>query len=331
MEKIREAVLLFKAAGALITLVLGAVSMVPASAQSAYPNRPIRIVVPFGPGGFADITVRLLADKLAQRANAQVVIENRPGAGGVVAATAVTSSAPDGYTLFVFSSGIALSKSLLKSMPFDPATAFAPISTMAQFDLLLLVRADSPLRTLKDALAAARADPQKFNVGTINPGSTQNVTGELLRAIAGIPMTVVPHRTSAEVLTALLRGDVQVGVESYAALKSAIDANQIRAIASSGDKRSPQQPDVPTFRESGVDAAVDGWNSLVAPAGTPREIIAFLNGHVRAIIGDPDFQKRMVELGGEPVTSSPEELDARLKSDIDLWAAVVKKVGLEPQ
>ncbi|MEP6838233.1 MAG: tripartite tricarboxylate transporter substrate-binding protein [Bradyrhizobium sp.] len=323
--------MLFKAAGALITLVLGAVSMVPASAQSAYPNRPIRIVVPFGPGGFADITVRLLADKLAQRANAQVVIENRPGAGGVVAATAVTSSAPDGYTLFVFSSGIALSKSLLKSMPFDPATAFAPISTMAQFDLLLLVRADSPLRTLKDALAAARADPQKFNVGTINPGSTQNVTGELLRATAGIPMTVVPHRTSAEVLTALLRGDVQVGVESYAALKSAIDVNQIRAIASSGDKRSPQQPDVPTFRESGVDAAVDGWNSLVAPAGTPREVIAFLNGHVRAIIGDPDFRKRMIELGGEPVTSSPEELDARLKSDVALWAAVVKKVGLEPQ
>jgi tripartite-type tricarboxylate transporter receptor subunit TctC len=323
--------LLFKAAGVLTALFLGAVSMVPASAQSAYPSRPIRIVVPFGPGGFADITVRLLADRLAQRANAQVVIENRPGAGGVVAATAVTSAAPDGYTLFVFSSGIALSKSLLKSMPFDPATAFAPISTMAQFDLLLLVRADSPIRTLKDALDAARADPKLFNVGTINPGSTQNVTGELLRATAGIPMTVVPHRTSAEVLTALLRGDVQVGVESYAALKSAIDASQIRAIASSGDKRSPQQPDVPTFRESGIDAAVDGWNSLVAPAGTPREIIAFLNGHVRAIIGDPDFQKRMIELGGEPVTSSPEQLDARLKSDIDLWAAVVKKVGLEPQ
>jgi tripartite-type tricarboxylate transporter receptor subunit TctC len=315
----------------LIAFVIGAASVVPANAEAPYPNRPIRIVVPFGAGGFADITVRLLGQKLAERTSAQVVIENRPGAGGIIAATAVTSAEPDGYTLFVFSSGIALSKSLLKSMPFDPATAFAPISTMAQFDLLLLVRADSSLRTLKDALDAARADPQKFNVGTINPGSTQNVTGELLRATSAIPMTVVPHRTSAEVLTALLRGDVQVGVESYAALKSAIDANQIRAIASSGDKRSPQQPDVPTFRESGIDAAVDGWNSLVAPAGTPREIIAFLNGHVRAIIGDPDFRKRMIELGGEPVTSSPEELDARLKSDIDLWAAVVKKVGLEPQ
>jgi tripartite-type tricarboxylate transporter receptor subunit TctC len=314
----------------LIALVLGAASVVPAGAQAPYPNRPIRIVVPFGAGGFADITVRLLAQKLTERTSAQIVIENRPGAGGIIAATAVTSSEPDGYTLFVFSSGIALSKSLLKSMPFDPVTAFAPISTMALFDLLVLVKADSPMRTLKDVLDAARADPQKFNVGTINPGSTQNVTGELLRSAAGIPMTIVPHRTSAEVLTSLLRGDTQIGIESYAALKSAIDASQIRAVASSGNKRSPQQPDVPTLRESGIDAAVDGWNSLVAPAGTPREIIAFLNGHLRAGIADPNFQKRMIELGGEPAASSPEELDARLKSDIDMWAAVVKKAGLEP-
>ena len=314
----------------LIALVIGIASMFPASAQLPYPSRPIRIVVPFGPGGFADITVRLLAQKLAERANAQVVIENRPGAGGITAATTVIAAEPDGYTLFVFSSGIALSKSLLKSMPFDPVTAFVPISTMALFDLLLLVKDDSPMHTLKDALDAARADPRKFNVGTINPGSTQNVTGELLRATAGIPMTIVPHRTSAEVLTSLLRGDTQVGIESYAALKSGIEARQIRAIASSGSQRSPQQPDVPTLRESGIDAVVDGWNSLVAPAGTPREVITFLNGHIRAIIGDPDFSKRMIELGGEPVSSSPEELDTRLKSDIEMWAAVVKKAGLEP-
>jgi tripartite-type tricarboxylate transporter receptor subunit TctC len=314
----------------LIAFLVGAASIVPASAQAPYPNRPIRIVVPFGAGGFADITVRLLAQKLAERTGAQVVIENRPGAGGIVAATAVTSSEADGYTLFVFSSGIALSKSLLKSMPFDPVSAFAPISTMALFDLLLLVKADSPMQTLKDVLAAAGADPKSFNVGTINPGSTQNVTGELLRAAAGIPMTVVTHRTSAEVLTSLLRGDTQLGIETYAALKAPIDARQIRAVASSGSKRSPQQPEVPTLRESGIDAAVDGWNSLVAPAGTPRGVVTFLNGHVRAIIGDPDFQKRMIELGGEPASSSPEELDARLKSDIEVWAAVVKKAGLAP-
>lgn len=314
----------------LVALTIGAASIVSVNAQAPYPNRPIRIVVPFGAGGFADITVRLLGQKLTERTGAQIVIENRPGAGGIVAAATVTSSEPDGYTLFVFSSGNALSKSLLKSMPFDPVTAFAPISTMALFDLLVLVKTDSPMHSLKDVLDAARADPQKFNVGTINPGSTQNVTGELLRSASGIAMTIVPHRTSAEVLTSLLRGDTQIGIESYAALKSAIDAGQIRAVASSGSKRSPQQSDVPTLRESGIDAAVDGWNSLVAPAGTPRDIVAFLNGHLRAIIGDPDFRKRMIEVGGEPAASSPQELDARLKSDIDMWAAVVKKAGLEP-
>jgi tripartite-type tricarboxylate transporter receptor subunit TctC len=241
--KFKGAILLFRTAAMLIAFLIGAASVVPASAQAPYPNRPIRIVVPFGAGGFADITVRLLGQKLTERTGAQIVIENRPGAGGIIAGSAVTSSEPDGYTLFVFSSGIALSKSLLKSMPFDPVTAFAPISTMALFDLLLLVKADSPMHTLKDALDAARADPQKFNVGTINPGSTQNVTGDLLRATTGIPMTIVPHRTSAEVLTSLLRGDTQIGIESYAALKSAIDASQIRAVASSGTgvRRSSQR------------------------------------------------------------------------------------------
>jgi len=322
--------MLTRAAGILIAFWIGAASILPASAQAPYPSHPIRIVVPFGPGGFADITVRVLGQKLTERTGAQVIIENRPGAGGIVAANAVISSPADGYTLFVFSSGIALSKSLLKTMPFDPVTAFSPISTMALFDLLLLVKADSPIHTLKETLDAARGDPQKFNVGTINPGSTQNVTGELLRSAAGIPMTIVPHRTSAEVLTSLLRGDIQIGVESYAALKSAIDARSIRAIASSGSKRSPQLPDVQTMRELGIDAVVDGWNSLVAPSGTPREIITFLNDNVRAIIADPDYQKRMIELGGDPVTGSPEELDARVKSDAVMWAGVVKKAGLEP-
>jgi tripartite-type tricarboxylate transporter receptor subunit TctC len=314
----------------LIAFAISVASIIGARAEAPYPNRPIRVVVPFGPGGFADFTVRILGQKLTERIGAQVVVENRPGAGGIIAANAVLASPPDGYTLFVFSSGIVLSKSLLKTMPFDPVTAFSPISTMALFDLLLLVRADSPLHTLKDALDAARANPQKFDVATISPGSTQNVTAELLRAVSGVPMTVVPHRTSSEVLTALLRGDVQVGVETYAALKSAIDSGQVRAIASSGSRRSQQEPDVPTLRENGIDAAVDGWNSLVAPAGTPREIVTFLNDNIRAVISDADYQKRMVELGGEPVTGTPEELGARLKSDADMWAGVVKKAGLEP-
>ena len=300
-------------------------------AQAPYPNKPIRVVIPFGPGGFADITMRLVGQKLSERTGQQVVIENRPSAGGVIAAAAVTAAAPDGYTLFVLSSGIALSKSLLKSMPFDPVTAFTPISNMALFDLLLLVKADSAMRTIDDALKSARANPAAFNIGTINPGSTQNVTAELLRSATGIPVTIVPHRSSAEVLTSLLRVDTQIGVESYAALKAAIDAGQVRAIAASGGTRSPMQPNVPTLKEGGIDAVVEGWNSLVGPAGTPKEIVTVLNGHVRAIVESPDFKQRMIDLGGEPKASTPAELDKRLRSDIDMWAAVVKKAGLEPR
>jgi tripartite-type tricarboxylate transporter receptor subunit TctC len=216
-------------------------------------------------------------------------------------------------------------------MPFDPVTAFSPVSVMALFDLLVLVKADSPMKSIKDALDLARADPSKFNIGTINPGSTQNVTAELLRSTTAIPVTIVPHRNTAEVLTSLLRGDTQIAIESYAVLKSPIDAAQIRAIAGSGSTRSPMQPNVPTLKEGGIDAVVEGWNSLVAPAGTPKDVIATLNGHVRAIIESDDFKKRMLDLGGEPKASTPGELDARLKSDIDMWAAVVKKAGLEPK
>lgn len=322
--------MLRRTAGILIALVIAAALIHPAGAEAPYPNRPIRIVVPFGAGGFADYTIRLLGEKLAARTGGQVVIENRPGAGGIVAANSVIASTPDGYTLFVLTNGVTLAKSLLKSMPFDPATAFAPISTMAKFDVLLLVKGDSPFHTLKEALDAARADPQRFDIATINPGSTQNVAGALLRSMTGIPMTVVPHRTSGDVLTSLLRGDTQMGVESYAALKAAIDSGQVRALASSGNERSPQQPKVPTLHESGLDLTLVGWNSLVAPAGTPHDIITFLNGHIRAIIADPDFQKRMIDLGGQPASSTPEELDARVKSDVAMYADMVKKAGLQP-
>lgn len=325
MRHVMKLLLALLVSGALIGATIS-----PTLAQTPYPNRPVRVIIPFGPGGFADITMRLVGQKLSERLGQQVVIENRPSAGGIVAASAVTSAQPDGYTLFVLSSGIALSKALLKTMPFDPGTAFVPVSTLALFDLLVLVKADSPMKTIQDALALARSDPAKFNIGTISPGSTQNVTGELFRATAGIPMSIVPHRTTGEVLTSLLRGDTQIAIDSYAALKSPIDAGTIRAIAASGDKRSPIQPKVPTLKEGKVDVVVVGWNALVAPAGTPKDVVTFLNGHVRAIVESPDFKQRMTDLGGEAAASTPEELDKRLQTDIVMWAAVVKKAGLEP-
>jgi len=300
---------------------------------SARPSkRPARRPIPIARSGSSSRSVpaasptsptRLLGQKLAERTGEQVVIENRPSAGGIVAGNAVTSAQPDGYTLFVLSSGIALSKSLLKTMPFDPATAFTPISTVAYFDLLILAKADSSLHDIKDVLIAARKDPVKFNVGTISAGSTQNGTAELIKSATRIPMTVVTYRSTPGVLTSLLRGDTQIAVESYTALKSAIDSGKIKAIAATGETRSPMQPNVPTLKEGGVNAEVVGWNSIVAPAKTPKEIVTFLNGHIRAIAASPDFKKRILNLGSEAKASTPEKLGSRLAADIAKWAEVI--------
>jgi tripartite-type tricarboxylate transporter receptor subunit TctC len=300
-----------------------------AQVQPSYPDRPIRIVIGFGPGGLADITMRLLGQKLTELTGQQVVIENRPSAGGIVAASAVTSARPDGYTLFVLSSGIAISRSLIKTMPFDPVADFAPISTVAYFDLLILTQAQSPLRSVNDVIAAARTNPGRFNVGTSNPGSTQNLSAELLKAATGVNMTIVPYRSTPEVLTALLRDDIHIMIESYAALKAPIDDGRVRPIAATGETRSRMLPNVPTLRESGVGAEVVGWNALVAPAQTPRPIVELLNRHVTTIVAQPDFRQRLIELGTEARASTPEELGARLSADIDKWAAVIKQAGIE--
>ena len=325
----RMKVAMTKRGGWLFALLLGGAVFAAAQAQPSYPDRPIRIVIGFGPGGLADITMRLVGQKLTELTGQQVVIENRPSAGGIVAASAVTSARPDGYTLFVLSSGIAISRSLIKTMPFDPVADFAPISTVAYFDLLILVPAQSPLRSVNDVTAAARANPGRFNVGTINPGSTQNLSAELLKAATGVNMTIVPYRSTPEVLTALLRDDVHIMIESYAALKAPIDDGRVRPIASTGETRSPMLPNVPTLRESGMGAEVVGWNALVAPAQTPRPIVEQLNRHVTTIVAQPDFRQRLIELGTEARASTPEDLGARLSADIDKWAAVIKQAGIE--
>ena len=325
----RMKVAMTKRGGWLFALLLCGATLAAAQAQPSYPDRPIRIVIGFGPGGLADITMRLLGQRLTELTGQQVVIENRPSAGGIVAASAVTSARPDGYTLFVLSSGIAISRSLIKTMPFDPVADFAPISTVAYFDLLILTQAQSPLRSVNDVIAAARTNPGRFNVGTINPGSTQNLSAELLKAATGVNMTIVPYRSTPEVLTALLRDDVHIMIESYAALKAPIDDGRVRPIAATGETRSRMLPNVPTLRESGVGAEVVGWNALVAPAQTPRPIIDLLNRHVTTIVTQPDFRQRLIELGTEARASTPEELGARLSADIDKWAAVIKQAGIE--
>jgi tripartite-type tricarboxylate transporter receptor subunit TctC len=308
--------------------ILGLAAPRRALAALQFPTRPIRIIIPFAAGGNADIIMRILADKLSARLPQRVFIDNRVGGGGIVAAEAVRSSPPDGHTLFVLAVGTAISVALFKSLPFDPIKDFVPISEVSKFDMLLLVKSSSPIRTIGDFVAEAGRRGEAFNVGTTLPGSSQYLAGALLKSVAGVKTTIIPYRTSPDVLTALLRGDIALGVESYSALRAAIDSGQVRAIASSGTERS--LPDVPTAHESGMPKfEVVGWNALFAPAGTSAEIIEFLNKEIREAVALPDFRKRVGELGGAPQSSSAAELAQLLTSDIAKWRAVVDQAGIE--
>jgi tripartite-type tricarboxylate transporter receptor subunit TctC len=315
----------FAAAALALTL-----APLPAAAQPAktFPDKPIRLIVPFAAGGLADVTMRIVGDKLSERLGQRVAIDNRPSGGGIAAAQAAAQSPADGYTLMVLTNGTAISVGLFKALPFDPVKDFVPISSVAHFDLVLLVEGKSPIKTVSDLIGTARGMGGKMNIGTINPGSTQNLSAELFKWAAGINATIVPFRSTPEVQTALMRGDITVGFESYAALKGAIDAGDLRAIATSGAIRS--LPTIPTVREGGVaNYEVVGWNAIFAPAGTPADVVAKLNAEINAIMALPEVKKRILDLGTEPRASTPKEILARLQSDIKKWSDVIEHAKIE--
>ncbi len=301
----------------------------PAAAQAKFPSQPIRVIVPFAAGGLADISMRLVAQKMSERMGQQVLVDNRPGAGGVIAANAALAAPADGHTLILLVNGTAIAKSLFK-LSYDPVTDFAPISSVAYFDLVLLTRTDGPLRTVADIRAGGKEKP--LVLGSINPGSTQNLSAELFKSSAQMTATVIPYKSTPEVLTALLRGDVDVGFESYAALKGSIDGGQLRAIAVTGQARAPWLPNVPTVKEAGLAGYdVTGWNALFAPARTPPQIVQQLNREVNEVLQLPDVKRRLLELGTEGKGSTPAEMGNLLRNDIAKWAAVIKQAGIQPQ
>ena len=315
----------------LITLAMWTLAA-PSGAQAGYPDRSVRIVLPFAAGGVADITARIIAEKLGNRLGQRFYVENQAGAGGIVAAKTVISSAPDGYTLALLSNGTAVSVSLFKKLPYDPLRDFTPISSLGTFDFVFATAASSQFKTLSDFIAAARAKPGALNVGTINVGSTQNLSAELFKTAAGIDFTIIPYRGTPDIQVALLQGDVAIMVDSYSAMKGNLADSKLRALASSGARRSEATPDMATVRESGVtDYDVVSWNALFAPVGTPPEIIKTLNSALREILADADVRKRLLDLGIEAKVSTPEELSDRLKSDIDKWGKVIEKAGIEKQ
>ncbi len=304
----------------------------PALAQGTYPDRPVRIVVPFAAGGIADITVRVVADKLSEKLNQRFVVENTPGAGGIAAARAALSGGADGYTLALLTNGTAISVPLFKSLPYDPVKDFTPVSSLGYFDFAMAVNAGSAFQSIGDVLKFAAANPGKFNIGTIAVGSSQNLSAELFKSVTGANVTIVPFRASPDLLVALLRDDVQMMIDGYVAMRSALSDQKIRVIASTGTKRSEYLPNAPTAKESGVqNFEVDSWNGLFVPAGTPAAVIDRLNAAIREIMVMPDVKKRLLDLGIESRASSPAEMSARLAADIAKWGKVIADAKVEKQ
>ncbi|MDO9562110.1 MAG: tripartite tricarboxylate transporter substrate binding protein, partial [Bradyrhizobium sp.] len=295
-----------------------------ASAQTGYPSKPVRIVLPFAAGGVADITARVIAERLGVRLGGRFYVENQPGAGGIAAARTVISSPPDGHTLALLSNGTAISVSLFNKLPYDPLKDFVPVSSLGYFDFIFATSADSPFKTLADFIAAARAKPGSLNVGTINVGSTQNLSAELFKTAAGLDFVIIPHRGTPEVLISTMQGNLGLMIDSYSAMKGNLADGKIRALAATGPARSASAPDIPTVQESGVAGYdVVSWNALFAPSGTPPEIVKMLNQALQGILAEPDVKKRLLELGIEARASTPEAISARLQSDIGKWRAVI--------
>jgi len=314
---------------ALLAAIL--VAPIVALAQS-YPTKPIRVIVPFGPGGVADITVRVAAPKISEGLGQQLVIENKPSAGGVLAGQEVARAAPDGYTLLLVSNGTAVSRALFKSLPYDPDKDFAMISSIGFFPLVILTDPKSPFKNLQDVINQAKKSPGKMNVGTIGIGSTQNLAAELFKSSAGIDVQIIPYKATGEVVTAAKSRDASIVFEILAPAMSHVKSGNLRALAVTSAKRFPALPDVPTAIESGLAGYdVASWNGLAAPAKTPREVIDRLNAEVKKAVSSPDVQKRFAELGVEGRAGSPEELRDFYAAEAKRWSQVVERAKIPKQ
>jgi tripartite-type tricarboxylate transporter receptor subunit TctC len=301
-------------------------------AQTGYPARPIRLIVPFAAGGLADLTARLAAERLGDKLGQRFVIENQAGPGGIAAARTVLSAPADGYTLGFVTNGTSISAAIYNALPFDPVKDFVTISTLGYFDLLFGANAESQFKTLSDFIKAARAQPGKLNIGTVSVGSTQNLGAELFKATAGLDVQIVPYRTTPDVVVGLFRNDIQLMVDFYGPMESGLQQNKIRAVATSGIARTEYLPDVPIVSEAGAPGyEVTAWNGLVAPKGTPTAIVDLLNKAVRDIMDMPDLKTRFASLGILAKASTPEELKSRMQGDIGKWAAVIARAGIPKQ
>ena len=295
-------------------------------------QRPIRMIVPFAAGGVADLTARAVGSRIAPLLGQPVVIDNRPGAGGIVAGQQLMAAPADGHTLLVASNGTAISRSLFRTLPFDPLRDFAPVVTMGAFPIAVVVAPGSPIRDIADLVARAKAQPGRLNIGSISIGSTQNLSAELFKIRADIRAETVVFPATPQLITATLRGDVDAAFEITGPIFGQIQSGALRVLAVTSTQRAATLPQVPTLQEQGVpDYDVASWNALVTRAGSPPETIIAINRAVNEALATAELRDALTQVGVEPRGGSVEAMATLLAADTARWAEVIQKAGIERQ
>lgn len=302
-----------------------------ADAQSDYPARPIRLILPFAAGGTVDIMTRPIAAKLHESLGRPVIVDTRPSSGGILAAELTAQAAPDGYTLFMASSSaLFIAPAYFRKVSYQTLRDFTPISLVAQQPLLIVANASLPIRDVKELVAYAKARPGKLNYGTVGLGSTNHLTGELLSHAAGISMEAVPYKGGAQGITAAIAGEIDIMITQPNTGLPHVKAGRVRAVATTGTKRSPTYPDVGTLVEAGYkDLAITGYYAVVGPAGLPKPIVQRLNTEIRRAVASPEVNTALSSQGTEPVTSTPEELAALIRKETAHWQRATKVTGIK--
>lgn len=301
-----------------------------AFAAGAYPERPVRIVVPFAPGGGTDVVARTLAHEMEKNLGASVFIENKPGAGTIIGTQAVAVSKPDGYTLLMGTFSHAVDVTLKEKLPYDPHKDFAPIALIARSFNLVVVNPKSQVRSIADLIAAAKANPGKMTFGTYGAGTSAHLAGELFKDLANVNLTAVPYKGAAPAITDLIGGQIDVMFTTVASAASLVESGQLRALAVTSAERSPAFPQLPTVAEAGVVGyAAESWYGLFVPAGTPKDVIDRLNQSAAAAVQAETFRKLGVNEGLVTVSLPPEALDRYVRAEEERWRRVISEAGIK--
>jgi tripartite-type tricarboxylate transporter receptor subunit TctC len=313
-------------------LLIGAVAALaaPAAAQS-WPSKPVKIVVPFGPGGPADIYARILGQELTEALKQQFVIENKAGAGGTIGADIVAKAAPDGYTLLMMSNTLTTNETLLANKPYMLMRDLVAVAPVNSSDLVMVVSPSVQARTLSELIALAKEQPGKLAYASAGPGTPYHLAGELFKTMTGTDILHVPHKNSGEARNDVMGGHVQIMFDAVTAMKGNIDAGQVRALGTTGDKRSTVLPDVPTVSEAVPGYETTIWLGIMTPKGTPPEIVERLNAEITKIMAKPQIREAWAKQGAAPMTMTPAQFDAFLRRDIDKWAKVIQQAGIKVQ